>query len=179
MLRLLELLFASLTLFTGPLPPALPFISKSDLLWAHKQSHWAIPASDTVTNFSSACVQRTKAEKAFSDQYTELKLVKNWAIMGRKHTGIRGAAIFIPNWHRHKAAPLRLQFKNRPMVHKECDWSGEERRKEKEFVGGCKPAFPAQSYWSPYWDNQALSNSLRSTDQQDRWINNPLEKLSG
>ncbi len=178
-LRLLVLLFASLTLFTGPLPPALPFISVSDLLWTHKQSHWAIPASDTVTNFSSACVHCTKAEKSFSNQYTELKLVKNWGIMGRKHTSIRGTAIFIPNWHRCKAAPLRLQFKNRPMVHKECDWSGLEKRKEKDFVGGCKPAFAALSYWSLYWDCQALSNSLRSTEQQDRWINNPLEKPSG
>ncbi len=147
-----------------PCHPPCRFISVSDLLWHTNKAIEPSPASDTVTNFSSACVHCTKAEKSFSNQYTELKLVKKLRDYGKEAHKHSGHSYFYSQLAPLQGPhPLRLQFKTGRWFTKNVDWSGLERRKEKEFVGGCKPAFAALSYWSLYWDCQALSNSPRST----------------
>lgn len=80
-------------------------------------------------------------EIILKNQYTELELVENWGIMGRKHTGIRGAAIFIPNWQRRKAAPLRLQFKNRRWFTKNVIGVASRGKKERKswWMQACSP----------------------------------------
>lgn len=114
------------------------------------------------------CRRSTHQCREIIFQTNTLELVENWGIMGRKHTGIREQLFLFPTGTVVRPHPWGCSLKTGDGSQRMwLEWRIEERKRER--VGGCRPAVSGQSYWSPYGAAQALSNSLRSTDQQDEF----------